>query len=89
MPRAELDLNGDGLMDFISSANGDGIEVFLGGDEGPFAKRTAVQDLPTAGIIHVADVNGDDMDDFVLYDPQAIDAIVRVGLNLGTLPASR
>jgi hypothetical protein len=88
MPRAGLDLNADGLMDFISSANGDGIEVFLGGDQGPFGKRAAIQKLPTAGTIHVDDVNGDDMDDFVLYDSQATDAVVRVGINLGALPAS-
>ena len=88
MPRAELDLNADGLMDFISSANGKGIEVFLGGDKGPFSRRTAIQELPTAGIIHVDDINGDAMDDFVLFDPQSIDATVRIGLNLGTLATS-
>ena len=85
MPRAELDLNADGLMDFISSANGKGIEVYLGGDKGPFSRRTAIQNLPTAGVIHIADINGDAMDDFVLYDPQSSDATVRIGLNLGTL----
>jgi len=88
MPRAELDLNADGLMDFISSANGKGIEVFLGGDKGPFSRRTAIQELPTAGIIHIDDINGDAMDDFVLFDPQSSDATVRIGLNLGTLPAA-
>ena len=87
MPRAEIDLNGDGLMDFISSANGKGIEVFLGGDEGPFSRRRAIQRMPTPGIIQVDDINGDDMDDFVLYDPQTIDAAVRIGRNLGNLAA--
>ncbi len=88
MPRAGLDLNADGLMDFISSANGKGIEVFLGGDEGPFARRVAIQRLPTAGIIHVGDVNNDALADFVLFDPQSFDAVVRIGVNLGTLPGS-
>jgi hypothetical protein len=88
MPRAGVDLNADGLMDFISSANGKGIEVYLGGDEGPFSRRTAIQNMPTNGFIHVDDVNGDDMDDFVLFDPQSSDASVRVGVNLGTLPTS-
>jgi hypothetical protein len=88
MPRAGLDLNADGLMDFISSANGDGIEVFLGGDEGPFGKRAAIQKLSTAGIIHVDDINDDGMADFVLYDSQVTDGTVRVGVNLGVLPAS-
>ena len=88
MPRAGVDLNADGLMDFISSANGKGIEVYLGGDEGPFSRRTAIQNMPTNGFIHVDDINGDDMDDFVLFDPQSSDASVRVGVNLGALPNS-
>jgi hypothetical protein len=88
MPRAGLDLNADGLMDFISSANGDGIEVFLGGDEGPFDRRTALQKMPTAGSIHVDDINDDGMADFILYDSQVVDGAVRVGINLGTLPGS-
>ena len=88
MPRAGLDLNADGLMDFISSANGDGIEVFLGGDEGPFGRRSAIQKLSTAGIIHVDDINDDGMADFVLYDSQVTDGNVRVGINLGLLTAS-
>jgi hypothetical protein len=88
MPRAGLDLNADGLMDFISSANGKGIEVFLGGDEGPFAKRTAIQRMPTTGIIQVDDVNDDELADFVLFDPQSSDSVVRIGINRGVLPGS-
>ena len=88
MPRAGIDLNADGLMDFIQSANGKGIEVFLGGEKGPLGRRAAIQDMPTTGIINVQDINDDDMGDFVLYDPQSVDAIVRVGVNLGALPAS-
>jgi hypothetical protein len=88
MPTAGLDLNADGLMDFISSANGKGIEVFLGGDEGPFSRRTAIQRMPTTGIIHVDDVNDDELADFVLFDPQSFDPVVRVGINLGMLPGS-
>ena len=88
MPRAGLDLNADGLMDFISSANGKGIEVYLGGDEGPFASRTAIQKLPTAGIIHLDDFNNDALADFVLFDPQAVDPVVRIGRNLGKLPGT-
>jgi len=88
MPRAGLDLNADGLMDFISSANGKGIEVFLGADKGPLDKRTAIQRLPTTGKIHIDDVNGDGLPDFVLFDPQSLDPTVRIGLNLGNLPGT-
>ena len=88
MPTAGLDLNADGLMDFIASANGKGIEVYLGGDEGPFAKRVATQKMPTAGVIHLGDFNNDALADFVLFDPQTFDPTVRVGRNLGTLSPS-
>ena len=86
MPTAGLDLNADGLMDFIASANGKGIEVYLGGDEGPFSKRVAIQKMPTAGIIQLGDFNNDALADFILFDPQTRDPVVRVGRNLGLLP---
>ena len=86
MPTAGLDLNADGLMDFIASANGKGIEVYLGGDEGPFARRVAIQKMPTAGNIQLGDFNNDALADFVLFDPQTLDPTVRVGRNLGRLP---
>lgn len=86
MPTAGLDLNADGLMDFIASANGKGIEVYLGGDEGPFSRRVAMQKMPTAGIIQLGDFNNDALADFVLFDPQTFDPTVRVGRNLGRLP---
>jgi hypothetical protein len=88
MPRAGLDLNGDGLMDFISSANGEGIEVFLGGDKGLFDKRSAIQRFPTTGRIHIGDINDDGLADFVLFDPQSPEPIVRIGLNRGVLPGT-
>ena len=34
------------------------------------------------------DINDDGMADFVLYDSQVTDGTVRVGVNLGVLPAS-
>jgi hypothetical protein len=86
MPTAGLDLNADGLMDFIASANGKGIEVYLGGDEGPFSRRVAIQKMPTVGIIQLGDFNNDALADFVLFDPQTPDPTIRVGRNLGQLP---
>ena len=88
MPRAGLDLNADGLMDFISSANGDGIEIFLGGEKGPFDRRTAIQKLPATGEIYIEDVDADGLPDFVLFDPQSLEPIVRIGLNRGVLPGT-
>ena len=87
MPTSGVDLNADGRMDFVSSADGDGIEVYLGSEEGLFSKRRALQKLPSAGIIRFIDYDGDSLEDFVLWDPQAFDSVVRVGRNTGALSA--
>jgi len=88
MPTGRVDLNGDGRMDFVSSAGGKGIEVFLGSEDGLFSRRRARQDLPSAGVIRFDDFDDDGLPDFVLYDSQAFDSIVRVGRNTGALPES-
>lgn len=86
MPSAGVDLNGDGLMDFVTSANGKGIDVYLGGDDGPLARRAARQALPTTGVIRFQDFDADGLPDFLLYDTQSFDTPVRIGRNLGSLP---
>jgi hypothetical protein len=88
IPPMGLDINGDGIMDLITSADGKGIEVFLGGGRKPYSKRTAMQKLPTAGVIHFADYDEDGLLDFVLFDPQKFDTLLRVGRNRGELPGS-
>lgn len=86
MPAGKLDLNADGYMDFITSANGKGIEVYLGGSDGPFTKRSALQKLSTTGAIKFADFDNDGFADFVLHNPQEFDVPVKIGRNLGRLP---
>lgn len=88
MPTSGIDLNADGLIDFVSSANGKGIEVYLGTADGLFAKRSRQQKLSSVGVIRFADFDGDDLPDFVLYDPQSFDAPVRIGRNTGLLPGT-
>lgn len=88
MPTGGLDLNADGLMDFVTSANGKGIQVYLGGGDGPFARRPSTQKFTSTGVIRFADINDDRLTDFVLYNPQAFDAEVSIGRNLGALPGS-
>jgi len=88
IPPMGLDINSDGFVDLITSADGKGIEVFLGGGRKPFPKRTALQKLPTAGVIHFSDFDADGLLDFVLFDPQQFDMPVRVGRNRGELPGS-
>lgn len=85
MPRGNVDLNADGLMDFVASADGKALEVYLGGPEGPFERRNARQKIPTAGAIRFSDYNGDGLTDFVLFDSQSFEPIVRIGRNTGAL----
>jgi len=87
-PPIGIDVNSDGFMDVITSADGKGIEIFLGGADNNFRKRTAVQKLPSAGVINFADLNNDGLPDFVLFDPQRFDTPVRIGVNRGELPGS-
>jgi len=86
MPQAGVDINADGLMDVVTSANGKGIEIYLGTADEPFTRRTAYQKLVTTGRVLFADYDDDELLDFVLFDPQSFEAPVQVGRNLGVLP---
>ena len=86
MPQTGIDINADGLMDVVTSANGKGIEVFLGTENEPFAGRTAMQKMSATGRIRFTDYDDDGLLDFVLYNTQSFDAPVKTGRNLGGLP---
>ena len=83
MPTSRVDLDNDGRLDFVSSAAGKGIEVFLGSEEGLFSRKRILQKLPSAGVIRFDDYDGDELPDFILWDSQSFDAILRVGRNKG------
>ncbi len=85
MPTGGFDLNADGYIDFVLSAGGNGIEVFLGTREGLFERRSAIQRFPSSGDIRFSDLDGDELPDFILFDPQVVDGGVQLGRNLGTL----
>jgi len=87
IPPVGIDINADGYADLLTSADGKGMEVFLGGGDKPYARRTAMQKFPTVGVIQFADFNGDGLLDFVLHNPQEIDSPIQLGINLGVLPA--
>ncbi len=89
VPTLLADLNGDGVRDLLGSGDGDRLEVHLGDREAGFAKRHATQRLDTGGRIRFGDLDGDGLDDIVLYDPRRPDAPVRVLRNLGRLPGTR
>ena len=88
MPRGEIDLNADGLMDFITPANGNGIEIFLGGKRGPFRKRDAKQEFNSSGDIRFTDIDANGLPDFVLFDTQTAGTPILIGINKGTLGGS-
>jgi hypothetical protein len=87
IPPVGIDINADGFADMITSANGKGIEVFLGGTKKPYARRAALQKFATVGVVRFADFNGDGLPDFVLHNPQEFDAPIQLGVNLGALRA--
>jgi hypothetical protein len=86
MPQTGIDINADGLMDVVTSADGKGIEIYLGSEDEPFTGRTARQDMSTTGRIRFSDFDDDGLLDFVLYDSQSFDAPLQIGRNLGVLP---
>ena len=88
IPTAHVDLNGDGLPDFVSSGGGDAIEIHVGGGEKPFATRSCRQEFSTDGVIRFGDLDGDDLPDFVIFDPYNFDVSIRMGRNRGTLPGA-
>lgn len=88
VPVLEVDLNGDGLLDFLDSGDGETLEVRLGQADDGYDDRHARQDLDTGGRIRFGDYDGDGLTDFVLYDPRRPDAPVRVGVNRGVLPGT-
>lgn len=88
-PSMDVDLNGDGLPDRIGSADGDAVEVYLGGGESPHSKRTARQEMDTRGSIRFGDVDGDGLPDFLLFDRTRPDAPLRIVVNQGRLPGTK
>jgi hypothetical protein len=88
VPVANVDLNGDGLLDFVSSGGGEAFEVFAGDPLKPFEKRTARQEMSTAGVVRFADYDGDGLLDFLIFDPHNFDVPIQMGRNLGTLPGT-
>jgi hypothetical protein len=88
VPSAEVDINGDGFLDFVASGGGEELEIYRGDDDSPFADRVGDQKLDTAGVIRFGDLDSDGLVDFVIFDPHNFDVPVRLGRNLGMLPGT-
>ena len=88
VPPIGLDVNGDGFTDFVTAADGKGIEVYLGAADKPSTRRTAMQKLDSTGTIHFSDFDDDGLLDFVLFDSQQFNVPLQIGRNLGALPGT-
>ena len=69
VPTLQIDLNGDGFIDFLSSGAGEEIEIYLGNAKDGFKDLHASQDLDTGGRIRFGALDQDGLTDFILYGP--------------------
>jgi hypothetical protein len=91
LPAAQGDWNGDGHRDLLYGVGSKRLAIRLGKREeaGPgFGSVAATQDLP--GMTHstIADLDGDGLDDLMLWDPRDRDGTVHLLRNRGILPGT-
>jgi hypothetical protein len=89
-PDVRGDLNGDGRPDLVVPSGEQRIAIHLGrgGDEGPgFGRRAALQTLPVqAGSLWPEDLDGDGLDELVVFDSRDRTGRLYILRNRGTLP---
>lgn len=92
LPTVDGDWNGDGLSDLLRGDDAQTLEIRLGrrGDDGPgFGDDRARQELPLAvERAVVTDLDGDGLDDLILYDPLDREGRVLLATNRGALPGT-
>jgi hypothetical protein len=87
-PSVEADMNGDGGRDRVTSADGEAIEIYLGGGDKPFAVRAGRQPLDAHGSIRFGDIDDDELADALLFSKDRPDTPIRVLINRGVLPGT-
>ena len=81
-------MNRDGYPDLVASGGGDRIEIRLGGPEYRFRKTSGRQKLDSRGRASFGDIDGDGLQDLVMFEPRRRDAPLKVARNLGELPGT-
>jgi hypothetical protein len=91
-PDVRADLNDDGRPDLVVPSGDRRIAIHLGrsGDAGPgFGRQVAVQPLPVeSATLWPEDLDGDGLDDLVVFDPRNRSGQLFILRNRGTLPGS-
>ena len=91
VPTVEGDWNGDGRRDLLHGSGDRHLAIRLGeaGELGPrFGERAARQAIPAGDLARVADLDGDRLDDLVIFDPHDPRGEVHVLWNRGLLPGT-
>jgi hypothetical protein len=92
VPTVEGDWNGDGRKDLLHGAGAGQLAIRLGeaGELGPrFGGSAARQAIPAGDLARVGDLDGDALDDLVLFDPRDPAGELHVLWNRGVLPGTR
>jgi hypothetical protein len=91
VPAVEGDWNGDGRRDLLHGAGAGQLAIRLGeaGERGPrFGERVARQSIPAGDLARIEDLDGDGLDDLVIFDPRDPEGEVHVLWNRGVLPGT-
>lgn len=88
VPHVHADLNGDGARDLLLGASGSRLEARLGGREPLFARTDATQAVDTGGELRAGDLDGDGLDDLLIFNPQLPGHALLLLRNRGVLPGT-
>lgn len=89
VPTMHTDLNGDGALDLLLSGGGESLEIFLGAKEDLWGRRNERQKFDSEGQLRLGDIDGDGLQDLLVFDAMTPNATIRLGRNRGVLPGTK